>query len=150
MEEELLALHAQYDVRHTLSQYAIAVDDKRPELLSRLFTDTATLVIPEWKVEAAGKPAVVAFYSDYWSRFDQPRRYYANEDIRIQGRDATAFMYWHVTQERNGQAVIGWGTYQWTFRRDTADWLISGVVITILAMTTLAAGWAGANRFTDS
>ena len=149
VEHDLQELHAQSAIRRTLSQYAIAVDEKRREWLRELFATDASLRIPVWNIDVSGKAAVMAFYEDYWRRFDNPRRYYANEDIAVRGNDATAFMYWHVTQERNGQSIIGWGTYEWSFRRHEARWQIASVVINLQAMTTLAAGWAGAARFTD-
>ena len=150
LEEEVRDLTAQHAVRRTLSQYAIGVDEKRSDILRKLFTDDATLKIPEWNIDVSGKTDVMAFYDYYWSRFDNPRRYYANEDIAIQSDSATAFMYWHVTQERDGKPYLGWGTYEWTFRRRADAWQIASVVINLLAMTTLAAGWAGSNRFSDT
>ena len=56
-------------------------------------------------------------------------------------------MYWHVTQDSNGESYLGWGTYKWSFSRVGADWKISAVEINILAMTTLVAGWAGESKF---
>ena len=147
---DLRALHAHHDIRRTLSQYAIAVDDQRPDLLRTLFAQDATLRVPVWNIDVSGKVAVMAFYDDYWDRFKNPRRYYANENIAARGDGATAFMYWHVTQERNGTSILGWGTYEWAFRRHRDEWQIASVVINLLAMTTLAAGWAGLARFTDA
>ncbi|MGH8597717.1 MAG: nuclear transport factor 2 family protein [Gammaproteobacteria bacterium] len=149
LERQVRDLQSAQAIRATLSQYAIAVDEKRPELLRSLFTDDAAVEIPAWKIDVAGIADVMAFYATYWARFDYPRRYYANEDIRIDGDSATAFLYWHVTQERAGQSYLGWGTYHWRFRLIDDRWRIKGVLITLLAMTTLAAGWAGENKFVD-
>ncbi len=150
LEGRVRDLEAAQAIRAMLSQYASAVDEKLPERLHALFTADSVVRIPAWNVDVAGIDAVMAFYDTYWNRFDHPRRYFANEDLRVTGNDATCFMYWHVAQERNGLPVLGWGTYDWQFRQVDGAWRIAGVLITILAMTTLAAGWAGANRFTDA
>ena len=150
LEGKVRDLEAAQSIRTTLSQYASAVDEKLPERLRALFTADSVVRIPAWNVDVAGIDAVMAFYDTYWGRFDHPRRYFANEDLRVAGDDATCFMYWHVTQERNGVPVLGWGTYHWQFRHVAGTWRIAGVLITILAMTTLPAGWARANRFTDA
>jgi len=132
------------------ARYAVAVDEKQPDALHTLFTPDARVEIPAWSVDVTGLAAVMAFYTDYWARFEQPRRYFANEDYCVSGDAATCFMYWHVTQERHGQSVLGWGTYDWRFRRTGTCWQIAGVLIAIRAMTTLPAGWAGDCRFTDA
>lgn len=144
LEAEVGRLRADNDIRTLLSRYAIGVDEKRPHLLRELFTEDAVLAVPAWSVEVVGPDAILQFFENYWGRFDNPRRYYANEDIRIEGNNAEAFMYWHVTQEQGQDSVLGWGTYNWRFlRSDTGVWLISREEVHIRAMTTLAAGWAG-------
>lgn len=143
LEKQVDALRAERGIRRTLSQYAIAVDDKKPEILASIFADDAALKVPAWDVDLAGKDAVLNFFTEYWSRFDTPRRYYANEDFEIDGDTATAFMYWHVTQQSDGDSYLGWGTYDWGFRRMGDNWLIASETVHIRAMTTLAKGWAG-------
>lgn len=147
LEREVAALRARDGIRKTLSQYAVGVDDKKPELLARIFADDAVLQVPAWDVDLAGKDAILNFFNEYWARFDNPRRYYANEDFTIdgtgEGGTATAFMYWHVTQDSDGESYLGWGTYDWGFRRAGDRWLITREVVHIRAMTTLAKGWAG-------
>jgi len=150
LEAKVRDLEAAQAIRATLSRYAAAVDEMRRDELRALFATDAVVRIPVWNVDVAGIDAIMAFYDTYWSRFERPRRYFANEELRVGGNDATCFMYWHVTQERNGVPVLGWGTYHWQFRQVDGGWRIAGVLITILAMTTLAAGWAAANRFTDA
>ncbi len=149
LEQQVGELQAVLALRTVLSQYAIAVDDKRPELLRTLFTHDARVRIPAWQVDVVGIDAVMAFYDEYWARFDQPRRYFANDDTRISGDTAKVFMYWHVTQERGMSSVLGWGSYDWDFVRSQGQWRIAGVLISIRAMTTLDAGWAGKHKFTD-
>jgi ketosteroid isomerase-like protein len=147
LEREIAVLQAKDDIRQTLSLYAVGVDDKRPEILTNIFAEDAVLKVPEWDVERVGKEAVIGFFNEYWKRFDTPRRYYANEDFDIKGTNdgntATAFMYWHVTQAREGRSYLGWGTYDWGFRRAGERWLITHETVDIRAMTTLAKGWAG-------
>lgn len=150
LEQRVGELEDGQALRALLSQYAIAVDDKRPELLRSVFTPDARVQVPAWQVDVVGLDAIMAFYKNYWARFDQPRRYYANDDTRVRGDRAHTFMYWHVTQEERGVPVIGWGTYDWNFHRVDRRWLIDNVLISIRAMTTLAAGWGGDARFTDA
>lgn len=150
LEQRIAELEDGQALRALLSQYAIGVDDKRPELLRSVFTPHARVQIPAWKVDVMGLDEIMAFYARYWARFDQPRRYYANDDTRIRGDRAHTFMYWHVTQEEREVPVVGWGTYDWNFQRVGGRWLIDNVLISIRAMTTLAAGWGGAARFTDA
>ena len=148
LEREVAVLTATEAIRRTLSRYAVGVDEKRPEILADIFADDAVLTVPAWDVDLDGKDAILNFFAKYWSRFDNPRRYTANEDftVDIDGGTATAFMYWHVTQESAGDSYLGWGTYDWVFRRAGGDWLIAGEVVHIHAMTTLARGWAGPDR----
>lgn len=150
VEERLMALEAEVSelrgkdaVRRVLSRYAVGVDSKRPSILRELFDQDAVLTVPNWNIEARGRDAVMAFFDDYWSRFDDPRRYYANEDITVHGARAEATMYWHVTQSRGDDSVMGWGSYEWGFKQIEDRWLITKEVVHILAMTTLTAGWAG-------
>ena len=83
------------------------------------------------------------FLEDYWGRFENPRRYTANEEIEVRGVHAEASMYWQVTQEREGQSVLGWGAYEWGLKCVDERWQITKEVVHILAMTTLEEGWAG-------
>lgn len=150
VEERLMALEAEVAelrgkdaVRRVLSRYAVGVDSRRPGILRELFHPDAVLMIPNWNIEAVGRDAVMGFFDDYWSRFDNPQRYYANEDITVTGIHAEAFMYWHVTQSRADESVLGWGSYEWGFKQVEDRWLITKEVVHILAMTTLTDGWAG-------
>jgi len=143
LESEIAELKGKDAIHHVLSRYAVGVDNKRPGILRELFDPEAVLSIPNWNIEARGRDAIMAFFEDYWGRFDKPRRYNANHDILVHGIHAEAFMYWHVTQERDDQSVLGWGTYEWGFKNVGDRWLITKEVVHILAMTTLEAGWAG-------
>jgi hypothetical protein len=143
LETEVRTLRAVQDIRRVLSLYAIGVDDKRAEVLAPLFSQDAVISVPAWSIEVTGSVDIMAFFERYWSRFDNARRYYANEDIQVDGSAASAFMYWQVTQDLGSESVLGWGTYDWVFTREDDAWLIKHETVHIRAMTTLAAGWAG-------
>ncbi|HYB43943.1 MAG TPA: nuclear transport factor 2 family protein [Candidatus Methylomirabilis sp.] len=146
LEHRVAVLEAVEGVRHTVSDYARALDERRPELLEQIFTDDCHLVTVPWGADTRGKPRMLRAFDRYWARFANPRRYYANEAITVEGNTATAFMYWFVTQDDGDRSAIGWGTYDWTFRREEARWKIAELVIHVLAMTTLDRGWAIPDR----
>lgn len=146
LEREVAALRADNEIRTVLAQYAVGVDEKRPHMLRTLFANDAVLGVPAWSVEVQGLEAIMQFFENYWRRFDNPRRYYANESIKVEGGRATATMYWHVTQEQGDESVLGWGTYDWSFRCEAGHWLIEREIVHVRAMTTLSAGWAGHTR----
>jgi hypothetical protein len=155
LERRVATLEAMEGVRKTLSDYARALDERRPELLERIFTDDCHLVSIPWGADTRGKARLLRTFERYWARFGNPRRYYANEAITVDGDTATAFSYWFVTQDDGDRSAIGWGTYDWAFRREVADsmaepaapiWRISELVIRVLTMTTLDRGWAIPDR----
>jgi len=146
LERRVATLEATEGVRHTLSDYARALDERRPELLERIFTDDCHVVTRPWGGDVASKAKMLRMFERYWQRFSNPRRYYANEAITVDGDTATAFSYWFVTQEDGDRSVIGWGTYDWKFRREAGTWRISELVIDLLTMTTLDRGWAVPDR----
>lgn len=146
LEQDVHDLKGREGVRRTLSRYAVGVDEKRRDVLTEIFAADATLLVPAWSVDARGRDAVLGFFEEYWSRFRNPRRYYANEDITVGGSSAEAFTYWHVTQEREAKSVLAWGTYEWAFRWEGGIWRITREVVNILTMTTLDRGWAVADR----
>lgn len=142
LEQEVANLKALEGIRKTLSRYAVGVDEKQPEILREIFAEDAVLLIPVWNIDVRGIDAVMDFFNNYWSRFQNPRRYNANENITVHDSRGEAFMYWHVTQERDGKSVLAWGTYEWGFRLDDKRWKIIKEVVHILVMTTLDRGWA--------
>jgi hypothetical protein len=146
LEKRVATLEAVEGVRHTLSEYARALDERRPDLLDRIFTDDCHLVTIPWGADSQGKARMLRVFDRYWARFSNPRRYYANEAIRVDGETATAFMYWFVTQDDGDRSAIGWGTYDWVFRLEGGAWKISELVIRVLTMTTLDRGWAIPDR----
>lgn len=146
LERRLAALEAAEGVRRTLSDYARALDERRPELLERIFTDDCHLVTTPWGADTRGKARMLRAFERYWERFGNPRRYYANEAIAVDGESATAFTYWLVTQDDGDRSAIGWGTYDWTFRREAGSWRIAELLINVLTMTTLDRGWAIPDR----
>jgi ketosteroid isomerase-like protein len=146
LERRLAVLEAGEGVRRTLSDYARAVDERRPDLLAEIFTEDCHLVTVPWGADSRGNARMLRVFERYWARFANPRRYYANESIAVDGDAATAFSYWLVTQEDGDRSIIGWGTYDWAFRREGARWRISELVIRVLTMTPLERGWAGPER----
>ena len=146
LERRIVDLEAIEGVRLTLSDYARALDERRPELLERIFTDDCHLMTIPWGADTRGKARMRVAFDRYWARFGNPRRYYANEAIHVDGENASAFMYWFVTQDDNDRSAIGWGTYDWVFRREDGRWKIGELVIRILTMTTLDRGWAVPDR----
>lgn len=142
LEHRVAALEATEDVRRTMSDYARALDERRPDLLDQVFTDDCHLVTVPWGADTRGKAKLLRVFDNYWKRFGGPRRYYANENITVDGDTATAFSYWFVTQEDADRSVIGWGTYEWQFRREPQRWRVSDLIIQVLTMTTLDRGWA--------
>ena len=146
LERRVATLEAMEGVRETLSDYARALDERRPDLLASIFTEDCHLVTVPWGADSRGKGRMLRVFERYWARFANPRRYYANEAIRVDGETATAFSYWLVTQEDGDRSIIGWGTYDWAFRQEGAAWRISELVIRVLVMTPLERGWAGPER----
>lgn len=142
LEEEVANLKAQEGIRKALSNYAFGVDEKRPEVLREIFAKDAVLLVPAWNIEVQGIDAIMGFFSNYWNGFQNPRRYYANEDITVHGSRAEAFTYWHLTQERDGKSILAWGTYEWIFHLEGKRWKVTKGVVHILVMTTLDRGWA--------
>ena len=143
LEDGVRELRGREAVRRVLTRYAVGVDSKQPGILREHSDEEAILSIPNWNIEARGRDAIMKFLEDYWGRFENPRRYTANEEIEVRGVHAEASMYWQVTQEREGQSVLGWGAYEWGLKCVDERWQITKEVVHILAMTTLEEGWAG-------
>ncbi len=142
LERRLATLEAVEGVRNTLCLYARALDERRRELLEKIFADDCHLKTIPWGADTRGKDRILLGFERYWARFQNPRRYYANEAITVDGGTATAFAYWFVTQEDGDQSVIGWGSYDWGFRLESGLWKVTELIIHVLAMTTLERGWA--------
>ena len=146
LEQRVASLEAVEGIRHTMCDYARALDERRADLLQRTFTDDCHVVTNPWGGDVRGNAKMLRMFERYWQRFANPRRYYANEAITVDGDTATAFSYWFVTQEDGDRSVIGWGTYDWAFRRENGRWPISELIINLLTMTTLDRGWAVPDR----
>lgn len=146
LEKKVRELEAMEDIRKAIVTYARALDEGRPELLEGLFTDDAMLHTTPWGKPTHGKEKVIRAFKHYMERFKNPRRYFADEEINVEGDSANAFSYWLVTQQRDGNSIIGWGTYRWDFRKEEGRWKIARFLIDILTMTTLATGWAGEEK----
>jgi hypothetical protein len=46
----------------------------------------------------------------------------------------------------DGHSFVGWGCYDWAFRRDEDAWRISNFIVRVECMTTLENGWADAEK----
>jgi len=146
LERRVASLEAMEGVRLTMSDYARALDERRPELLDRIFTEDCQLVTVPWGADSRGKAKLLRVFDNYWKRFGSPRRYSANEAITVDGGTASVFSYWFVTQDDGDKSAIGWGTYDWQLRYENDMWRISELVIRVLTMTTLDRGWAGPDK----
>ena len=146
LERRVATLEAMEGVRQTMSDYARALDERRADLLDQIFTDDCHLVTMPWGADTHGKAKLLHVFERYWERFKHPRRYYANESIIVDGDTVTAFTYWLVMQDDHERSALGWGTYDWVFRREEGIWRVSELVIKVLTMTTLDRGWAGPDK----
>ena len=146
LEKKVAELESMEYIRKVIMTYARALDEGRPELLEDLFSSDAMLHTTPWGKPVHGKDKVIKVFKQYMERFRSPRRYFANEEISVDGDAAQAFSYWFVTQERDGNSIIGWGTYRWDFVLDDGRWKITRFLIDILTMTTLEKGWAGEDK----
>jgi ketosteroid isomerase-like protein len=146
LERRVRTLEAMEGVRQTMSDYARAIDERRPDLLLRIVTDDCHFVTIPWGADTRGAARMLRAFERYWARFSNPRRYYANEAIRVDGERAAAFSYWFVTQDDGDRSAIGWGTYDWVFRLEDGIWKVSDFTIRVLTMTTLDRGWAVPDR----
>src|SRR5262245_64487494 len=96
LEQRVAALESVEGVRRTMSDYARALDERRPELLDRIFTEDCHLVTVPWGADTRGKAKLLRVFDNYWKRFGSPRRYSANETIAVDGTTASVFSYWFV------------------------------------------------------
>jgi hypothetical protein len=63
----------------------------RLEALERRVAVLGRLVTVPWGAAARGRDRILRTFERYWERLRRSRRYYANEDIRVEGDEATAF-----------------------------------------------------------
>lgn len=81
--------------------------------------------------------------------------YYDDHTLGSRGRErstaelaslAAAFNYLFETVEKNGESVVGCGTYDDHLRREGRVWRFEEKIITVLFMTPVLRGWAGSDR----
>ena len=144
LEERIGALEARNEIDRLITRYARAVDEDIDAELGAIFAGDAVLEILPWSggpVEGRGR--VVATFKDYIAKFANRKRFVANRVIDVTGPDgATGWANWFVVQANAGQSYVGWGSYDWTFRRVGGVWEIARMVITVDCMTTRDKGWA--------
>ena len=85
LERRVASLEAMEGVRRTMSDYARALDERRPDLLDRIFTEDCHLVTVPWGADSRGKAKLLRVFDNYWKRFGSPLRYSANEAITVDG-----------------------------------------------------------------
>lgn len=143
------ALEAKDAIWRLMARYAKAVDEEDDEELAAIFTGDATCETVPWSKGKVfhGREAIVRLFNGYQKRFRHRKRYIANELIDLTGRDtAKGWSNWLVVHANDGDSYVGWGSYDWGFRRENGHWLISEFVVRVEVMTTLAKGWADAEQ----
>jgi uncharacterized protein (TIGR02246 family) len=139
-------LEAEAAIRKLLARYCKAVDERDLETIKTLFTEDAYVKVIPWS-EHRGKQAVVDFFAGYFvSGWQEPRHYITNQIIDVNGSEATAFSYLFETVAKNGESVVGCGTYADRLRCTDGVWRFQEKIITVLFMTPILKGWAGADK----
>jgi hypothetical protein len=144
IEDRIAVLEARDAVDRLITRYARAVDENIDTELNAIFAEDAVLEILPWSGgEVQGRGPAVATFRDYISKFTNRRRFIVNRVIDVTGPDsATGWANWFVMQACAGQSYVGWGSYDWSFRRSGDTWEIARMVITVDCMTTKDKGWA--------
>jgi ketosteroid isomerase-like protein len=132
-----------------MSRYARAMDEELDAELGAIYTEDATCQTVPWSKGKVieGRANIVKLFNGYQRRFINRKRFITNEVVDVTGsRSGTGWSNWLVLHANSGQSYVGWGSYDWGFRRVDDEWLISSMVITVDTMTTLANGWGDAEK----
>jgi ketosteroid isomerase-like protein len=149
LAEQVEVLSARASIWELMSRYARALDEEDDSELNAIYTEDATCETVPWSqgVVRSGKESTVRVFKGYQKRFINRKRFITNEVIDITGRDtATGWSNWLVLHSNSGDSFVGWGSYDWGFRRVDGNWLISAMVIKVDCMTTLERGWGDAEK----
>jgi ketosteroid isomerase-like protein len=147
LERRLKHLEDVAAIRHVLVRYCHAFDTYDLETLSGLFAADATLKVVPWGVEVAGRDAITEFYRPFLTPgAEEARHNCANISIEAAGDSYRSFCYFHETAARDGQSLIGWGTYEDVLTQEAGAWKFQHRLITILALTPIEKGWAGPDK----
>jgi ketosteroid isomerase-like protein len=144
LEQRIAALEARAEIDRLITRYARAVDEDIDAELHAIYAEDAVSEIIPWSDKpAVGRAKVVASFRDYMSKFANRKRFIVNRVIDVTGDDtATGWANWFVMQAGAGESYVGWGSYDWQFRRNAGIWEITKMVITVDCMTTKDKGWA--------
>jgi ketosteroid isomerase-like protein len=146
LEARLERLEAESEIRRLHARYCRAVDEKDLGTIRETFTKDAYLQVIPWS-EHRGRRAIKEFFSGYFaSGWVSPRHYITNQVIAVDGSRATAFSYLFETVEKNGESVVGCGTYEDRLRREGGVWRFEEKIIAVLFMTPIQRGWAGPDK----
>lgn len=156
IEERLAALEAaqqqstdREEIWKLIAHYARGVDEENDDELDEIFTDDVISESKPWAKgrQIQGRDTVVKSFKNYQATFRNRKRFITNELIDFTGPDsANGWANWMVLHSNAGQSYVGWGAYEFEFRRTEAGWLISKMIIIVNAMTTLENGWGDAEK----
>ena len=144
LEQRIVALEARIEIDRLITRYARAVDEDIDAELNAIYAEDAVSEIIPWSGKpAVGRARVVRSFRDYMSKFSNRKRFIVNRVIDVTGDDtATGWANWFVMQASDGESYVGWGSYDWVFRRNAGVWEIEKMTITVDCMTTKEKGWA--------
>ena len=153
LQAKVAALEARDEMWRLMARYARAVDEEDDEELAAIFTADATCETVPWSKGKVfqGRDEIVRLFNGYQKRFRHRKRYIANELIDLTGPDSgQGWSNWLVVHANDTDSYVGWGSYDWGFRRENECWLIDAFVVRVEVMTTLAKGWADAEQLLAS
>ena len=149
LEAQTRTLTSKDAIWRLMARYARAVDEEDDEDLAAIFTTDATCETVPWSKGKVyeGRDSIVRLFKGYQKRFRHRKRFVANELIDVlDDSNATGWSNWLVVHANEADSYIGWGSYDWGFRRDGDTWRINRFVVHVECMTTLANGWADAQK----
>jgi len=147
LERRLAELEDREAIRNVLSLYSKTVDARDAEGLAPLLSRDVRVQVTPWGVDVRGFDDVMEFFRAYFQTdWKEPRHNRANEVIECDGVGYRVFSYFHETLWRGDESVVGWGTWDDRFVFEDGRWKFRERVITIMALTPIAKGWAGPDR----
>lgn len=156
IEERLARLEEQTRIQadreamwRLMARYAKATDEEDDVDLAAVFAPDATCETVPWSKGKVfeGRESIVKLFKGYQARFKNRKRFITNEIIDVLSPTAgNGWSNWLVLHANDGHSFIGWGCYDWGFRREADEWLISSFVVHVECMTTLENGWADAQN----
>jgi uncharacterized protein (TIGR02246 family) len=147
VEERLQHLDNLGTVRRVMAEYCRAIDTGDIKTVEALFSRDAEVTVVPWGLECKGRDAIVEFYRQFFqSEMKNGRHNLANEIIERDGDGYRSFCYFHETVERDGDSLVGWGTYEHTFLHEDGAWKICKKRVTIMVLASIHKGWAGPEK----